>query len=155
MTGYRGIMLEPQHLMLILLTWDAASVFCEKDAAQCVGTIHHRCCLPLRSNLSVVTLVEGNSGRENLKPLNEPQIKTGRRWQDVISLTLGPCLTGSGRNRRTRSPRKRGWADSYWSRVTHLPGATEEMDDTFNWETLYRNSFSLSYLENPPNLWLS
>ena len=40
-----------------------------------MGMIHHRCCLPLRSNLSVITLVEGNGGRESLKPLNEPQIK--------------------------------------------------------------------------------
>lgn len=38
----------------------------------------------------------------------------------------------SGGNQRTRSPRDGGWADRYWSRVTHLVGTTEEMDDTFN-----------------------
>lgn len=71
-----------------------------------MGMIHCRYCLPLRSNLSFITLVEGNSGRENLKPLNEPQIKTERRWQDMISLTLGPFLAGSGENQRIRCPRE-------------------------------------------------
>ena len=50
----------------------------------------------------------------------------------MISLTLGPCLIGSGGNQRTCSPREGGWTNRYWSRVTRLLGTTEEMDDTFN-----------------------
>lgn len=65
------------------LMWDAASI-CVKKMLFHMGHGSLQVLSPFRSTLSVITLVERNSGRENPKP--------NPRQQDVTSLIVVPFL---------------------------------------------------------------
>lgn len=140
MTGYQGITQSPSTWCPFSSIWDAASVFCEKMLFSVWARFGQL--LPSIKKQSYSGHPCGRElSTENLKPLDEPQIRTGRRCSRMWFL-WHLSLPNSAWWKPENTPLRRGPADRCWSRATTIGNPLKKWMILLNWETLYRNSFS-------------
>lgn len=133
----------------------ARSTCCEKDTIQSAAVILCRYCRPLRSNLLVTTLVEGNSGRETPEPSAEPPVPNGKERAGCdlsdrcplpswISRKLEGTRSEQGAGQAGTGPR---WCAYHEHPTKRIMYAAERCFTEMHLPSLT--------LENPTNLWLT